>query len=98
MEHCSLSRVAIGECLVPEMKSSFLWITDVEVTQYNAHPIGIRRPVRVNKMQPAALSSKSKFRFEMNVDNNKVVSLGLYFPKVVTALTSKQMCHSSFFK
>ena len=53
LEHGSYSRVAIGECLVPDIKSSFFWITDVEVTQNNAHPIGICRPVWVNKTQSA---------------------------------------------
>ena len=36
----NLSRVAIGECLDPDIKSSF-WITDVEITQNNA-PLGYK--------------------------------------------------------
>ena len=93
MEHGSLSQVTIGECLVADLKSSFL-ITDVEVTQNNAHSIGIGRPVRVNKMQ----SFKGKFWFEMNVDNNEVVSPRLYVHEVITALTSNHMCRNSFFR
>ena len=98
MERGSLSRFTIDACLVPDMKSSFFRITDVDVTQNNAHNIGIRRPVRVNKMQPAMLLSQSKFWFEMNVDNNKVVSLRLHVHKATTALTSNQMCQQSFFR
>ena len=34
----------------------------------------------------------------MDIDNNEGVSLGLYVHKVITALTSNQMCHNSFFR
>ena len=50
VKQANLSRIAIGECLVPDIKSSFFWVTDVELTQNNAHTIGKCRPVRVNKM------------------------------------------------
>ena len=40
MEHGSLHRIAIGECLVPDIKSPFFRITDIEITQDNAQPIG----------------------------------------------------------
>ena len=70
MEHGSLSRVAIGECLVPHVKSSFFRITDVEVTQDNAHRVGIRRPMRVDKMQSVTSLSQGKFRFKKDVDDH----------------------------
>ena len=37
MEHGGLSRVAIGEWLVPRHEIVLLLTTDVEVTQNNAH-------------------------------------------------------------
>ena len=51
MKHCSLSRVTIGECLVPHVESSFFWFTDVEITQDNAHSIGIRRKMWIDETQ-----------------------------------------------
>ena len=44
MKHCSLTRVTISECLVPNVKPSFFRFTDVEITEDDAHSVGIRKP------------------------------------------------------
>ena len=98
VEHGSLPRVAISGCLVPDIESSFFWITDVEVTQNNAHTIGIYRPVRVNRTPNLPrnclkVSSGSKW----TLTNNKVVPPRLNVHKVITAVTSNLLCHNSLF-
>ena len=97
MKHGSLSQVAIGKCLVPDMESSF-WITDVEITHNNTHSIGICKPVRVIETQSARSLSQGKVRSKMGINNNEVVSPRLYVHKVFTAVTSNQMCHNSIFR
>ena len=37
----SLSRVTVGEGLVPHVESCFFWFTDVEITQNNSHGVGV---------------------------------------------------------
>ena len=90
-ENGSFSRVAIGECLVPDIEQSFFGVTDVEVTQSNVHTIQMCRPVRVNKTQSVPHCLKLKIKFKMDIDNNEVVSLSSNVRKVVTTVTSNQM-------
>ena len=48
MKYGGLSRVSVGEGLVPHVEPSFFWFTDVEITQDDAHSVGIRRPMRID--------------------------------------------------
>ena len=64
MKDGGLSRVTVGEGLVPHVESSFFWFTDVEITQDDAHTVGIQRPMR----------SDGKLWFEVDVDNHETLS------------------------
>ena len=88
------SRVAVGECLVPDIKIVLLLgHRCVEVTQNNAHTIGICRPVRVNKTHSATYLSQIKFRFKNGTMTiTRFVSSRLNVHKVNTAVTGYQMC------
>ena len=48
-----LSRITVGEGLVPHIEPSFFRLTDIRITQGGAHTVGLRRPMRADKMQSA---------------------------------------------
>ena len=70
MKYGGLSRVSVGEGLVPHVESSFFWFTDVEITEDDAHSVGIRRPVWSDETQSFTETPQGKLRFEMDVDNH----------------------------
>ena len=74
MKHCGLSRVTVGEGLVPNVKPSFFWFTDIEITQDDAHSVGIRRPMWSDETQSVTQLSQGKFWFKMDVDNHLALS------------------------
>ena len=93
MKYGSLSPVTVGEGLVLHVESPFFWFTIVEVTQDDAHSVGIRRPMRIDETQPCTKLSLGKLRFEVDVDNDETLSPRLYFHNMVTALASNHVCH-----
>ena len=59
VKHGSLSRVTIGECLVPHVEPSFFWFTDIEVTQNNANSIGRHHQLLLRRLQRGRCSVPS---------------------------------------
>ena len=67
MEQGSLSRVTVGEGLIPNIESSFLWFANIKVTHDYANGVRIQRPVRGNETQSFALAPQGKLRLEADV-------------------------------
>ena len=45
MKHCCLSRVTVGEGLVPHIEPSIFWLTNIKVTHDYANGVRIQRPM-----------------------------------------------------
>ena len=91
-EQGSLLRITIRESLIPDVESSFLGFTDVQVTSNNPKCFRVAGPMRSNQAKSFTKASQGQVGLEVDIDHDKDRTTRMSGHNVITALACDPMC------
>ena len=74
---CILPGIAFSRCPAQDMESPLVRLTDVEVTNYDAKPIGISWPMHGDTLKFSTKIPLVQIRFQVDVDDRHLVPISL---------------------
>ena len=90
----SLPCITIGESPVPNIESSFLGFTSVEVAINDPKCSRVAGPMRSDQEQPFTKAPEGQVGFEVDIDYHKNGATRMNGHNVITALTCDHMCNN----
>ena len=94
LEQGSLPRITIRESLIPDVESSFLEFTDVEVTSNDPKCSRVAGPMRSNQAESFTKASQGQVGLEVDIDHDKDRTTRMNGHNVITALACDHMCNN----
>ena len=65
-----LSRITVGEGLIPNIEPSFLWLANTEVSHDHTNGVRVVWPVWRDKTQSSTQAPQREFQLEVDVDDH----------------------------